>query len=393
MASKKVIIEKADRLYQLPPEPTKFLPEHRRRSLIRKMEVLDLAGFDWPVPFEASHSLKPTDLAPASSESIAALKEELANWYHQHLHVKLLPEKEIFIGHSTTNLLYSLALAFVDHGDIVFVPEVGIPLYRRVTVACGAEPVAYSVTGKDGWMPDFERVNTRLGRVAKILFLNSPHNPTGAELGEKDMTSLAFQAGRDNIIVVNDAAYMTVSGRKPVSLLAATGGKKIGVEVGSFSYLFGLPRLPIGFVVGNRDIINGLKQAARLTPMTVNEYLTRRAISAVQRFPNENLKGARTHIASSRAEAVKLLDLLELEPTGYDTVPFVWGRIERRRGSAFAAGQMFRSGRIMAIPGVAFGESGEGFLRFSLTAAPDTYTKALERVRKKPRLFKLVKER
>ena len=127
--------------------------------------------------------------------------------------------------------------------------------------------------------------------------------------------------------------------------------------------------------------------------MTISEYLGRRAITALQRFPNEDLKNVRTRIASARAEAVKLLDLLDLELTGYDTVPFVWGRIERRRGSAFAAGQMFRSGRIMAIPGIAFGESGEGFLRFSLTAPPDIYTKALERVRKKPRMFKLVKER
>jgi aspartate/methionine/tyrosine aminotransferase len=390
---KKVVIEKADRLYQLPPEPASFLPERRKRSLVKKTEVLDLAGFHWPIERDPDLTLTGADLAPADADLIGALKEELANWYQNQFGVRLIPDKEIYIGGSASTLLYALALAFVDHGDIVFVPEIGLPLYRRAAIACGGEPVGYAVTARNNYLPDFERLNTRLGRVARVLFLNSPHNPTGAELNEKDFAGLVFQAGRDNIIVVNDIAYLTLSARKPTSLMSATGGKRIGVEVGSFPYLFGLPRMPLGYVVGNRDVISGLRQAAKLTPLVALRYQVKEALEAIRHYPNDSLKALRRDTSASRAEAIKLLDLLDLEVAGYDTVPFVWGKIERRRPATYAAGQLFRRGRILAVPGVAFGESGEGYLRFSLTQSAESFRKAAERVRKRPRLFKLVKER
>ncbi len=392
MVPKKVVIDRADRMYQLPPELVSCLPERPRPSLIKKTDILDFAGFRWPIPETPPDKIEPSALLPARHEQIGRLKEELANWYQAQARVRLNPEKEIYIGPGVTSLVFSLAQAFVDHGDIVFVPEIGYPTYRRATIACGAEPVIYSVSAKNDWQPNFERVSTRLGRVARILFLNSPHNPTGAELGEKEMNDLMWLAGRENIIVINDAAYLSVSGRKAVSLMAATGGKKIGAEIGSFSYIFGLPRLPLGFVVGNREIISGIEQAARLNPAFLPAFHVERAIAAIQRYPGAELKALRKHFASARAEAVKLIDLLELEISGHDSVPFVWARIERRRQSAAVASQMYHRGRILVVPGIAFGDGGEGYLRFSLTASPETYAAAYDRVKNKPRLFVLPKE-
>ena len=155
-------------------------------------------------------------------------------------------------------------MAFIDHGDITFVPGLGLPTYRRVVAACGGEPVAYSVMSKDNWKPNFERVGTRLGRVARVMFVNTPHNPTGAELDEKEMADLVWLASKENIMIINDAAYQNISERKSTSLLSITGGRKVGVEVGSFAYHFGLPSMPLSFVVGNPEIISGLKLSSRL---------------------------------------------------------------------------------------------------------------------------------
>ncbi len=391
MVPKKVVIEKANRLYQLPPEPDAYLPERRRRSLIRKMTVLDLASFVWPIRPDETQMVSAAAFAPADRDSVARLKEDLAVWYQTRFGARLNPEKEIYIGGGTTSIIVSLAAAFVDPGDPVFVPDIGLPLYRRAAVAAGAEPVAYGINGKDDWRPDFSRLDSRLGRVARLLFLNSPHNPTGAELSERALADLIAQAARDNVIVVNDAAYQSFAARTPVSLMSVAGGKRIGVEVGSFSYVFGLPRLPLGYVVGSRDIISGLKQAARLAPPFVSAFAVAEALAALQRYPNDAFTRVRATVAAARAEAIKLLDLLELEPAGHDTIPFLWARIERRRAAALAATHLFRRGRILALPGTAFGESGEGFLRFSLTAPPEQYARACERVKKRPRLFKLTR--
>ncbi|HQL23792.1 MAG TPA: pyridoxal phosphate-dependent aminotransferase [candidate division Zixibacteria bacterium] len=388
MVPKKVVIEKADRLYQLPPELAAFLPEKARRSLIRKTPATDLATFSWPIAFDEGDPAPPARLGQADREQLARLRSELAAWYQTRFGVRLHPDKEICIGGGVTILTMALATAFVDRGDAVLVPEIGLPLYRRAAVACGGEPIVYRVSPKNGWQPDFEPLESRVGKAARLLFLNSPHNPTGAVLGERELGDLLALAARHQTGVINDAAYLTLAPGRPASLLALPGGRRNGAEIGSFSYLFGLPRLPLGFVAGNRDIISGVRHALRLAPPFLPAYAVERAIAAVRQFPGEPLRRLQTAIAASRAEAVRLVDRLGLAVSGYDTVPFLWARLERRRSAAVAAGRLYLRGRILALPGTAFGDSGEGYLRFSLTAPAELYAQAGERLRRRPHLLR-----
>ncbi len=312
MSVKKIIVEKANRLYQLPPDLLSFRPPEKARPLLKKSEVLDLAGFRW-LP-EADFDLpQGHPLTPVGKEDMCQLKEELVAWYSSVYGARLNPSRDVFIGNSISSNLLCLALAFVDHGDIAFVPGLGLPLYRRVVAACGGEPVAYTISSQDDWQPNFERVGTRLGRVARVLFVNTPHNPTGAELSEKDMADLVWLAGRENILVVNDAAYQTISGRKPASLMAATGGRKVGIEVGSFGYHFGLPTIPLAFAVGHRDVISGLKQASDLVRPHLFAQHVRAALEAIRQYPNKALAETRRQLSLAGAEAVSLMDMLKLE--------------------------------------------------------------------------------
>ncbi|MEA3297511.1 MAG: aminotransferase class I/II-fold pyridoxal phosphate-dependent enzyme, partial [candidate division Zixibacteria bacterium] len=243
MPIKKVIVEKANRLYRFPPEIMSLASSERKRSLRKKTDVLDLAGFNWPVGFDSAESSPHSVLSPVETRKLDRLKEELADWYLTVHGARLNPSREIFIGAGISSSIFGLSLAFIDNGDIAFVPDLAVPLYKKVTTACGGESVGYSISTRDNWRPNFERVGTRLGRVARVLFVNSPHNPTGYELDEKDMADLVWTAGRENIMIINDAAYQTISERKVVSLMGIDGGRKVGVEVGSFAYHFGLPPL------------------------------------------------------------------------------------------------------------------------------------------------------
>ncbi|MCK4606284.1 MAG: aminotransferase class I/II-fold pyridoxal phosphate-dependent enzyme [candidate division Zixibacteria bacterium] len=393
MLVKKVIIEKANRLYQPPPDIQSFVRPGGRRPLTRRAGVCDLATFRWPVDSNTAKRTQAAQFPPASKESLSRLKQELALWYAAAHRVRLNPTREIHIGGPITTLVFNLALAFIDNGDIAFVPDLGLPLYRKVITACGGEPVGYSLQRRDDWRPGFERVGTRLGRVAKMLFLNSPHNPTGATLTEKELTDLVWLAGRENIMIANDAAYQTVSEHRAVSLLTTTGGKKVGVEVGSFSYHFGLPALPFGFVVGNAEMIAGLQLASQFTPAFIPEAWIEMALEALRQYPNEGIRTARRRVGQSRAEATKIMELLALEKTGQDTVPFVWAKIERRGQATGEAGRLYRRGRILVMPGTAFGESGEGYLRFSLTAPPESYRDACDRLKRRGHMVRLRKRK
>jgi LL-diaminopimelate aminotransferase len=393
MLVKKVVIDKANRLYKLSPDIQSFLPSDIRGSLIRRSDVLDLATFTWPVAPEQEQLDGQKCLRLATQDKINRLNEELAGWFQSYHGAKIDPAKEIFIGGGISSLIFTLALAFIDNGDIAFVPELGIPLYRRVTTACGGEPVGYTVSLKNDWMPDFGRVHTQLGRVARIFFLNSPHNPTGAELTEKEMTDLVWLAGRENILVVNDAAYAAISGRKHFSLMSVNGGKRVGVEVYSFAYHFGLAAIPFGFVVGNREIINGIKQASRIMPSFVPEYYVDLALTAIRQYPSESLRQARAAITRNLAEGIKLLNTLGLEKSGFDSVPFLWAKIERRRQAVTVAGLLYRRNRILVVPGTAFGDAGEGFLRLSLAVPIDSYGAAGKRIKKRHKLARPENER
>jgi aspartate/methionine/tyrosine aminotransferase len=275
---------------------------------------------------------------------------------------------------------------------LVFVPELGYPHYRRVVACCGGDDVPYAVTSKSDWLPDFSTVSSPMGRIARMLFLNSPHNPTGAALDEKEMKKLLTTASKENVIVINDAAYQSLPESKQLSLLAVKNGIKAGAEIHSFSYTFGLPSLPFGFVAGHSEIINGLSQLERLSPQPVMNLFCDLALGAIRQFPSSGLKTVRRRISDSRGEAMKLLDVLELESSGHSTVPFIWAKINGRRSSSTAAKILYHGGKIAVVPGTEFGESGEGYLRFSLMSPPETYVKAIQRIKKRRRLFKLIED-
>jgi len=136
MPVKKVIVEKANRLYQLPPEIQSFVRPSGRRPLTRRTGVCDLATFRWPVDGDTAKQSQVAQFPPASKESLSRLKQELALWYAAAHRVKLNPAREVHIGGSITTLVFNLALAFIDNGDIAFVPDLGLPLYRKVITAC-----------------------------------------------------------------------------------------------------------------------------------------------------------------------------------------------------------------------------------------------------------------
>ncbi|NOY88288.1 MAG: pyridoxal phosphate-dependent aminotransferase [FCB group bacterium] len=387
MVVKKVIIDKANRLHQLPPDIFSFAKNKLKPSLIKKTELIDLAHFQWPITMDESLLPNATGFKPTDVKRINQLKDLLIEWFDTYHKAKIKPN-ELFIGGRISSLIFKVALAFIDYGDIAFVPGLGHPLYKKIITAAGGEAVSYSITYKNRWQPRFDRMNTRLGKVARLLFLNSPHNPTGVVLNEKDWENLIWMASRENIMLINDAAYQSYREPTPPSLIGTNGGRKVGIEIYSFPYLLGLPYLPFGFAVGNKDIINGLKQASSLIPDYIPDYYIDMVLRAIHEYPNEALIKMRKNCRQAAGAANDLFALLDLEKSNYDTIPFLWAKIEKLRQATSLTNILYRRYRILTIPGSSFGDTGEEYLRFSLTAGSESFRKAYERIKNKPRLLK-----
>ncbi|MDF1545370.1 MAG: pyridoxal phosphate-dependent aminotransferase [bacterium] len=389
MRIKKVVIEKANRLFQLPPDLASFFRTEKKPTFIKKTHMLDLASLNWPIRFDSEYQIDPSGLKPATEAQLSELAEDLANWLNSTHGAKIVPAREIYIGSRISNTLLNLSLALVDPGDLVLVPDLAVPHYRSATAACNGQAVTYHLDPKRDYKPDIESINSRIGRVVRLMFLNSPHNPTGTELSSQDLEYLVYYASRENIALINDAAYQSLPGRKQASLLGVTGGKNVGAEVYSFAYLFGLPDIGLGFMAGNREIINALNSSDRLNRSFIPGFYLDLIRRAIRQYPGEGVKSIRQTISKSASEAAKFLELLSLEKTSQDNTPFLWAKITRRGRASNAASILYRRSRIMTTPGTAFGESGEGFLRFSLTASPEEYREACGRVKSRRNMLKI----
>lgn len=380
---KKVLIDKANRTYQFPPDLFSFLPDNDKPSLIKKTELIDLGKFNWNMPFDKDLHISPDSLQKASSGKIQLLKEAISDWIYEQHKIKINPRKEVYIGGGISQILFSTALAYIDPGDLIFVPELGLPLYRKVTTAAGGEPVSYALSSKTDWKPDFRKLFTRVGHVSRLLFLNSPHNPTGCTLNQSELEHLVSTASKENIAVINDAAYQSISGQKDTSIVGTKNGKRIGMEVYSFSYQFGLPQLPFGFAVGSKELIEGLVQSETLFSNHIPKYYIDLALEGIRKFPSDNISLVKKEILKSKNEAEKLFELLHIESIGSGIFPFIWGKLSKRKSANKFATQLFRKYRVLSVPGTVFGNNGEGFLRLSLTASPAEYQQAYSRIQKK----------
>jgi LL-diaminopimelate aminotransferase len=380
MLVKKVLIDRADRLYQMPPDILDFARPLLGKPILPCQPILDLASFEWPSFEDSDEKIKAESLLPASGARLVAFREMLAEWLTQHFGGSRITPKQVFVGGGIRSLLLHTALAYVEPGDPVLVPGLGLPVYRKVVTACGGLPLSYQVSSRSNWTPDFSRISTRVGQAVRMCIINSPHNPTGAELGEKELTALIERCGKENILLVNDACYYGIPQRRPLSLTAAESGHKVGLELFSFAYLLGLPPIPFGFVFGHRQLIAALENVATVHPVQIPAAYLDLAQSAMRRS-SRAIDQYRQRFAAASAAASELLGTLGMQVAGASAVPFLWARIPERRNSVAFARMLLKRYRILVAPGTGFGEAGQGYVRLSLTAPKERFAGAAERVK------------
>lgn len=375
---KKLVLEKADRLYHLPPLLDDFLPRKTRKKMLGH-EIVDLARFTWP-------TLSPDDksensMRSASDKDLAGLAEETAAWYKKRYGGRINPAKEIFFGDSIRQILNLLSLAFFNPGDMVLIPDPGVWHYRAAAVLASAETIPYHLSERNHFKPALSDISNNVARMAKGMIINSPHNPTGAILNKEDLEEILHLGGRENLLLILDQAFDGfIDGGNPASLFSLPGGRKTAFELYSFAYNFGRPLPSCAFGIGQPAIIAALRRLARIFGFGVSDFQVRAALSACtgKTVQLENLKNA---YGKNRQLVDQLCAKMRLLPAESRVGPFYWAKLPGRKQSRRFCRVMYLKGGILAIPGVAFGENGEGYIRISLTGPEENYRKALEATR------------
>jgi LL-diaminopimelate aminotransferase len=308
-----------------------------------------------------------------------AYRSAVAGWYRKRFGVSLDAGKEVVALVGSKDGVAHIPEAFVNPGDYVLVPSPGYPVYRTGTLFAEGNVHELPLLQKNGFLPVLADIPKSIAKAAKILYINYPNNPTAAVAPPGFYKEVVDFAQENDIIVVSDNAYSEIAfdGYTAPSFLETKGAMEVGIEMHSLSKTYNMTGWRIGMAVGNADVIAGLKRVKTNVDSGVFDAVQHAAITALS-GPQDCVKEACAIYQERRDVLVKGLRELGFDVPLPKATFYVWVPVQDCM--AFA-GRLLTEAGIVATPGVGFGASGEGYVRFAITRPVARIEEAIERMR------------
>ena len=193
-----------------------------------------------------------------SYQGLPELREAIGNFYHQRYRVNLSAQTEVLPLLGSKEGIMHISMAFLNKGDSVLVPNPGYPTYAAVTKLLEAKPILYDLKENNNWQPDFIALERLDLKRVKIMWINYPHMPTGANADNKFYDEVIAFGKRHNILIVNDNPYSFVLNEKPKSIMRYNNAKDVCLELNSLSKTFNMSGWRVGMLVGSYDHISAV---------------------------------------------------------------------------------------------------------------------------------------
>ncbi|WP_425420670.1 pyridoxal phosphate-dependent aminotransferase [Phaeodactylibacter xiamenensis] len=311
---------------------------------------------------------------------IPELRAAFAEWYEKWFGASLDPEGEILPLMGSKEGLMHIAMAFLESGDEVLVPNPGYPAYRAVSNLTGATIREYKLEPERGWLPDMEALeSTDLSRV-KIMWLNYPNMPTGTAADLSFLESIVAFAHRHRILIVNDNPYSFILNEQQHSILSIPGAKDVAVELNSLSKGHNMAGWRIGMLAGRADY---LKVVLRFKSNMDSGMFKPVQLAAAQalKSPLSWYKRLNGVYAERRETVFQLFDALDCKYDPKQVGMFVWAKIPDQYADAYElADEVLYQHNVFITPGGIFGSQGDRYLRISLCSDGALYEEAMRRV-------------
>jgi LL-diaminopimelate aminotransferase len=378
----------SSKLKSLEPYIFHQVAQAKREALSSGIDLIDLgAGNPDLIPTEKLiESLRVEALNPENHrhpvyEGIPELRTKIAEWFFQRFKVKLDPENEILILGGSKEGLSLAPVAFLDLEDYALVPDPAYPVYKRSVLLAGGKVFTFPLLKENNWLPDLDRI--KLKSKTKMIFLNYPNNPTGALAPRDFLEKLVHFAHDKEMIICHDMAYseITYDGLKSHSLLEIDNTKEIGLEFFSFSKTYSLTGWRLGFVVGNKELIQALTQVKLTFSSGVFHSIQRAGITALA-LSQKDLAGLIETYQVRRDVLVNGLKELGWDAEFPKGSIFVWVKTPKSYNSVSVSRSLIQKVGVLTTPGTGLGEQGKNYIRFSLTSSVERIEEALRRMKK-----------
>jgi len=382
----------SERLKKLPPYL--FADLRRKMAEARRKGVdvirIDIGDPDTPTPDpvidELCRAVRDTSDGDrhryGCDKPVAEFPQAARDFYKRRYGVTL-GEDQVVTTMGSKDAIVKFSLAILDPGDIAIAPVPGYPTYNIGHVFSGAETYRVPLLAENAFLVDFDAIPEETRRLAKVLWLSYPNNPTTA-VADLAFFERAVEFARQNdILIAHDSAYSenTYDGYRAPSILQVDGADEVAVEFFSLSKAFNMTGWRAGVVVGNASAVKALN--------TVKENVDNGSLRAIQFASAKALAMAEDIIPPINAVYERRRNLVvdALNRNGWSlerpkATIYVWAPVPAKydgSSGAFVSDLLDKAG-VMVTPGRGYGEWGEGYFRISLTYPDAVLEEALSRI-------------
>ena len=388
-------MQEANRMKRLPLYLFTIIDHLKEEAKQKGIDIIDLGmgNPDQPTPKHIVDELctqarrpenhrYPRPNEPAEME----LKEAIAGWYKDRFSVDLNPKDEVLPLIGSKEGVAHLSLAFLNHDDMALVPSPAYPVHFNGVIMAGGILYNIPITEENGFKPDLRSVNSSVVRMAKMLFLSYPHNPTTACVDLDFYEEVARWAKGKDIIIASDLAYSDIvfDGYKAPSLLEVKGIKEKTIEFHTLSKSYNMPGWRIGYAVGSKDILASLAKTKSYIDFGIFRPIQYAAIKALNGPRNCVKKTVETY-KNRRDVFVDGLNSIGWKVNKPKATFYIWTRIPLKYDALTSmefVQLLVNEAGVVAAPGTGFGEYGEGYVRFALVEPEARLKTAVERIKK-----------
>jgi aminotransferase len=343
---------------------------------------------DFPTPWEIRKagilSLESGKTRYTSNRGLETLREEIGKYVERKYNVTYDAKGEILVTVGGSEAIDACIRAIASPGDEIIIPQPSYVCYEPITALCGCKPVIIETKAENSFKLTPEELKSAITSRTKALILPYPCNPTGAIMERADLEAIAAVLRDTNILVISDEIYaeLTFGDASHVSIASIDGMKERTVLINGFSKTFSMTGWRLGYACGPAPVMEQLTkihQYAIMCAPTTSQYA---AIEAL-RHGDEAVAAMREEYDMRRRLIVNGFNKLGLscrEPKGaFYAFPCI--RSMGMSSEEFCE-KLLYSQKVAIVPGTAFGESGEGFVRASYCYSTEHILEALRRIEK-----------
>ena len=341
---------------------------------------------DFPTPWKirncAINTLQKGKTRYSSNWGLAPLRSEISHYLNRKYNISYSPESEILVTVGGSEAIDACLRVIVEPGDEIIIPQPSYVCYEPITQVCGGVPVIINTKAENDFKVTAAELKEKITEKTKALILPYPCNPTGAIMERKDLEELSEVLKDTNILVISDEIYseLTFGGATHVSPASIDSLYERTVVINGFSKAFSMTGWRLGFVCGPEPIISQitkLHQFAIMCAPTTSQYAAIEALKSC----DEEVREMMEEYDIRRRIIVKGFNDLGLtcrEPKGaFYAFPSI--QSTGLTSDEFCE-KLLYSKKVAIVPGTAFGDSGEGFVRASYCYSTEHINEALERI-------------